>query len=80
MAAARSESGLGVRSEPVITGPKLGRPTLKHPTFDKGPTAKYTEYKKIQVKNKQCFQIINVNDTEKYQHIKNWLGDKVYIS
>ena len=33
MAAAMSESSQGVRSEPVSTGPKLGRPILINPNL-----------------------------------------------
>ena len=45
MAVDVSESSLVIRSEPVSTGLKLGRPLLRKTTFDQGAIDKYVELK-----------------------------------
>ena len=45
MAVTTNEGNLGDRNKLVSMGAKLGKPTLKQDTFDKGATDKYTEFK-----------------------------------
>ena len=54
MAVAAIEDSSGARGEQISAGPKIGRPTLRLPTFDWGSTGKYAELRNswLEVANK----------------------------
>ena len=59
------ESNSWIRSEPTSMGPKLGRSTLKQPTFDWGLTDTNMELKNFRLEVNSTFNEYNVNSTEK---------------
>ena len=73
MGVAASEGVPWVRSEPTSTRPKIGRLTLKQPTFDWGSVDKFVELRhcRLEVNN---IAILQHKWYKKWAIIKNWPG------
>ena len=74
MAVVTGENYSGAGSKPTNMGLKLGGPTLKQPTFSSGAMDKCTELRNFRLEVNSILYKYSVNNTEKLQVIKTWLG------
>ena len=58
------------------SGPKLGGPTMKKPTFDWDAQDKYSELKTFRLDVNNIFSTYNAPQMDKLALVKNWLGRK----
>ena len=58
------------------TGPKLGGPALKQPTFDWEVSDKYTELKTFKLEVSNVLSTYGMPEAEKLVVVKTWLGRK----
>ena len=58
------------------TGPKLGGPTLKQPTFDWEVQDKYKELKTFKLEVSKVLSTYGMPEAEKLAVVKKWLGRK----
>ena len=58
------------------SGPKLGGPALKQPTFNWEASDKYTEWKAFILEVRNVLSTYNAQETDKIAMVKNWLGEK----
>ena len=61
---------------PNTSGPKVGGPMLKQPSFNWEVTDKYTEWKAFILEVRNLLSTYNVQETDKITMVKNWLGRK----
>ena len=61
---------------PNTSGPKVGGPTLRQPSFNWEVTEKYTEWKAFILKVRNVPPTYNLQETDKIAMVKNWLGRK----
>ena len=61
---------------PNMTGPKIGSPTMKQPTFDWDTEDKYSELKTFRLHVNNILSTYNALQTDKLALVKNWLGRK----
>ena len=65
MAGAGPGVGARLKSEAASMGPKLGRPTLKQPTFNWSTMNKYSEFWNFKLEASNVFQTYNANNTDR---------------
>ena len=58
------------------SGPKIGGPTMKQPTFDWNAHYKYSEIKTFRFEVNNVLSTHNTPETDKLAVVKNWLGRK----
>ena len=58
------------------SGPKIGSPTMKHPTFNWNVEDKYSKLKTFRLQVNNVSSIYNTPQTDKLAVVKNWLGRK----
>ena len=58
------------------SGPKVGHPAIKQPTFDWNMQDKYSELKTFQLEVNNILSTYNILQTDKLVLVKNWLGRK----
>ena len=61
---------------PSTTGPKLGGPAFKQPSFNWEATEKYTEWKAFILEVRNVLSTYNAQEMDKIAMVKNWLGRK----
>ena len=61
---------------PNTSGPKVGSPALKQPSFNWEVTDKYTEWKAFILEVRNVLSTYNVQEMDKIAMVKNWLGRK----
>ena len=63
---------------PDMKGPKIGGPTMKHPTFDWDTEDKYrySELKTFRLEVNNILSTYNTPQTDKLALVKNWLQRK----
>ena len=61
---------------PNTSGPKVGGPTLRQPSFDWEATDKYTKWKAFILKVRNVMTTYNLQEMDKIAMVKNWLGRK----
>ena len=59
-----------------IAGPKIGRPTMKQPSFNWEADDKYRECKTFRLEVSNTLTMYNTPQTEQLAMVKNWLGRK----
>ena len=59
-----------------ISGPKIGGPTMKQPTFDWNAEDKYSKLKTFGLKVNNILSTYNTPQTDKLALVKKWLGRK----
>ena len=64
MAVTRAEAGIKFRGESRITGPKLGRPTLKQLILYWSTTDKYTKLRNVRLEVNHIFQACYSNSKD----------------
>ena len=58
-----------------ISGPKIGNPTMKQPTFDWNSKDKYRKLKTFRLEiNNNVLSMYNTPQTDTLAVVKNWLG------
>ena len=65
-----------VQRMPNTSGPKIGGPVLKQPSFNREATDKYTEWKAFILEVRDALSTYNIQETDKIAMVKNWLGGK----
>ena len=65
-----------VQRMPNTSGPKIGGPVLKQPSFNREATDKYTEWKAFILEVRNALSTYNIQETDKIAMVKNWLGRK----
>ena len=58
------------------SGPKLGGPTMKQPTFDWDAQDKYSELKTFRLEVNYIFSTYNAPQMDKLALVKNWFSRK----
>ena len=58
------------------SGPKVGGPTMKQPTFNWNVQDKYSKLKTFQLEANNILSTYNTPQTDKLVLVKNWLGGK----
>ena len=58
------------------SGPKIGGPVLKQPSFNREATDKYTEWKAFTLKVRNVLSTYNIQEMDIIAMVKNWLGRK----
>ena len=61
---------------PNTSGPKVGSPTLRQPSFTWEVTDKYTEWKAFILEVRNVLTTYNLQEMDKIAMVKNWLGRK----
>ena len=61
---------------PNTSGPKVGSPVQKQPSFNWEATDKYTEWKAFILEVRNVLSTYNLQETDKIVMVKNWLGRK----
>ena len=61
---------------PNTSGPKVGGPVLKQPSFNWEATDKYTDWKAFLLKVRNVLSTYNLQEMDKIAMVKNWLGRK----
>ena len=61
---------------PNTSGPKVGGPMLRQPSFNWEATDKYTEWKAFILEVRNVLTTYNLQETDKIAMVKNWLGRK----
>ena len=56
------------------SGPRIGSPTIKQPTFDWNAEDKYSKLKTFRLEVNNVLSTYNTPQTEKIALVKNWLG------
>ena len=69
-------STIQVQRMPNTSGPKIGGPVLKQPSFNREATDNYTEWKPFILEVRNVLSAYNIQDTDKIAMVKNWLGRK----
>ena len=65
-----------VQRMPNTSGPKVGSPMLKQPSFNWEVANKYIKLKAFILKVKNVLSTYNLQETDKIAMVKNWLGRK----
>ena len=65
-----------VQRMPNTSGPKVGSPMLKQPSFNWEATDKYTEWKAFILEVRNVLSTYNLQEMDKIVMVKNWLGRK----